>query len=128
MIKAFLVDDERPALANMACILERIGGVQIVGSSINPVEAIESIRDTRPDVVFLDIKMPVMSGMELAEIIRREHLADHIVFVTAYGHYALHAFEQETLDYVLKPIDYRRLEKTVQRLRHFTLNIERASL
>jgi len=117
MIRAFLVDDEEHALNILNILLARTGEVEVVGMASNGYDALDSLRTLRPDVVFLDIEMPGMSGVELAETIEGEHLDAQVVFVTAYDRYAISAFEQEALDYLLKPLEMDRLTKTVLRIK-----------
>lgn len=117
MIRAFLADDEEHALNILKLLLLRTGEVEVVGTASNGFDAIERLRALRPDVAFLDIEMPGMNGVELAELILSEHLDIQIVFVTAYDQYAISAFEQEAVDYLLKPLEKDRLAKTVQRLK-----------
>lgn len=114
MLKVVLVDDEILALNLLEAILNEIGHIKIIGKYLNPMEGLEEIRELKPDVVFLDIEMPEITGMKLAEQIN--HLHSDIVFVTAYEHYALEAFNVQAVDYVLKPIEKTRLKKTVDRI------------
>ncbi|MCC2686234.1 MAG: yehT 2, partial [Paenibacillaceae bacterium] len=116
MIRAYLVDDEQHALNILDIFLRRIEGVEVVGRAGNAYEAIDGVKATRPDVVFLDIEMPGMYGIELAEIIKNSDMGIHIVFLTAYDRYAVSAFEQEALDYILKPLEMERLHRTIQRV------------
>jgi len=88
--------------------------LQIVAEARNGQEAVEAVREHRPDLAFLDIRMPGMTGVEAAREIGD---ACHVVFITAYSEYAVQAFEQGAVDYVLKPADRERLEVTVGRLR-----------
>lgn len=117
MIRAFLVDDEEHALNILNILLARTGEVEVVGTASNGYDALDSLRTLRPDVAFLDIEMPGMSGVELAEAIEGEHLDTQVVFVTAYDRYAISAFEQDALDYLLKPLEMDRLTKTVLRIK-----------
>lgn len=117
MIKAFVVDDEEHALTILELFLERIGGVSVIGRSKNGFDAIRQLRSLEPDVLFLDIDMPEMNGLELAEMIRNENDDVHIVFVTAYDQYAVSAFEQAAVDYILKPLELERLTKAIGRVR-----------
>ncbi|KZE48998.1 hypothetical protein AV540_15565 [Brevibacillus parabrevis] len=116
MIRALLVDDEEHALNLLDILLGRMEGVEVVGKSSNPLEAVSACKQLKPNVVFLDIEMPKMSGMQLLEHLKQEHDELHAVFVTAYNQYAIAAFEQEATDYLLKPIEVQRLNKTVARL------------
>ncbi|NMI05804.1 response regulator [Paenibacillus sp. SZ31] len=115
-MKAILVDDEPLALNHLAEELERISDLDIIGKYRSPRQALEHIVQVRPNVVFLDIEMPEMSGIELAERILQQLPATKIVFVTVYDEYAVKAFELNSLDYLLKPLQTERLEKTIHRL------------
>lgn len=117
MIRAYIVDDEAYSLNLIHIFLGRIDGLEIVGSTTDAYEALADVRRLRPDVVFLDIEMPGMSGIELAERIMNDQPDIHLIFVTAYDRYAIHAFEQGALDYLLKPLEMERLQKTMQRIR-----------
>ncbi|MBO9609129.1 MAG: response regulator [Paenibacillaceae bacterium] len=116
-MKAILIDDEEHARNLLALFLHKIGGVTIVGQAGNARDALACMREQQPDVVFLDIEMPEVNGLELAETINGEFADVHLVFVTAYDRYAIAAFEQEALDYILKPLEMKRLERTVARVR-----------
>ncbi|MCU6711445.1 response regulator [Paenibacillus sp. J5C_2022] len=117
MIRAFLVDDEMHALQLLEYFLKTIGDVDIVGQAGNGPEALTMLQACKPDVLFLDIEMPGMNGIELAEVIRNEYPGLPIIFVTAYDQYAVAAFEQEAIDYLLKPLELPRLQKTMARVR-----------
>lgn len=116
MIKAFLVDDEEHALNILELFLQRTGEVEVIGRSNNGFDAIRKLKMLRPDVLFLDIEMPEMNGLELAEILRNDNSDVQIVFVTAYDQYAISAFEHAAIDYILKPLEMDRLSKTISRL------------
>ncbi|MDF2723956.1 MAG: histidine kinase [Paenibacillus sp.] len=116
MIRAYLVDDELHALNILELLLNEIGGVVVVGRSDNPETALRDIVTEKPDVVFLDIEMPGIPGVEMAERLRSELADVEIVFVTAHDEYAIEAFRQDALDYVLKPLEEDRLASTVRRI------------
>lgn len=116
MIRTVIVDDEPLARRELEALLAEQGGCDIVASCGNAVEAIKAINRDRPEVVFLDIQMPVIGGFELLGMIDQD-IMPHVVFVTAYDEYVLKAFEEKTLDYLLKPVDRERLEKTFKKLR-----------
>ena len=100
MIRALVVDDELHAREELAALLRDVGGCEIVAACANAVEAIKLINRQRPDVLFLDVQMPVLGGFELLGMIDQE-IMPHVVFVTAFDEYALKAFEEKTLDYLL---------------------------
>lgn len=116
MIRAYLVDDEPPALDRLARMLDLTRRVQIVGSSTDPVEALQEVRALRPDILFLDIHMPGLSGFELLAELPVQPL---VVFTTAYDQYALDAFRTNSIDYLLKPIDPEQLERALAKAERF---------
>ncbi len=116
MIKAVLVDDERPALLGLEHLLKGYPEISIAGTYTNPLEAINEISRLKPQIVFLDINMPQLKGIDTASKILESSPQTDIVFVTAFDQYAVEAFELHALDYILKPIDPERLKKTVERV------------
>lgn len=114
MIRVLLADDEDLARLSVRTALARYAGLEIVGEAANGVEALQQIEDLRPDAVFLDIEMPGMNGLD---VVRNLAAPPHILFVTAYDHYAVAAFEANAIDYLLKPLDAARLDRSVSRLR-----------
>lgn len=116
MIRAVLVDNERPLLDELEYLLSQHDEIEIIGTYTQPVKALEEIRRLSPDVVFLDVDMPILSGMNLAAELRNTHQKMAIVFVTAYEHYAVQAFEVAAIDYLIKPIRSSRLKQTVEKL------------
>ena len=116
-LRALVVDDEQLARDELCFQLEQLGGVEITGQAGNGVEAIDAIERLHPDVVFLDIQMPGLSGFEVARRVVALGLSTHIVFVTAFDQYALEAFEVNAVDYLLKPVEPARLEQALQRAR-----------
>lgn len=116
MITAVLVDDERPSLKELEYLLRDYPDITVTGMFTDPVDALENIAKTKPSVVFLDIDMPRLRGIDAAsEILSRSPRTD-IVFVTAYDLFAIDAFDLQALDYILKPIDKSRFKKTVERI------------
>lgn len=112
-----LVDDERLALAKLENMLKAIGGCDVIGTFRSAEQALEQIGGLQPDVVFLDIHMPGMNGLQAIEKLREVVPDTEIVLITAHGEYALKAFGLDVLDYVVKPVGSERLAHTVQRLR-----------
>ena len=120
-VRAVIADDENLLRQSLRALLaEAWPELVICGEAGNGREAVELISSQRPQIAFLDIRMPGLSGMEVAEAI-----GDfcHVVFVTAFDHYALQAFEKEALDYLLKPVSLERLGKTVTRLKEKLANV-----
>lgn len=113
-MKAFLIDDEPLALKRLRRLIEEDGRVQIVGSSSDPRGALEQLRDSRPDVLFLDIEMPGLSGFDLLEQLGSPQAL--VVFTTAYDQYALEAFKVNSIDYLLKPIEAEPLRRAIAKL------------
>ena len=116
MLTALIIDDEMPSREELKALLSGAADIEIVGESANAIEGLAAIHRLRPDVVFLDIQMPRVSGLEMVGMIEPSALP-HIVFVTAYDEHALKAFEEHAADYLLKPIDPQRLDKTLNWLR-----------
>jgi len=116
-LKAVLVDDERLARDELGFLLGQVGGVTVIGQADNGVEALTTIDRLQPDIVFLDIQMPGLTGFEVARRLVEAHAASHIIFVTAYDQYAIEAFEVNAVDYILKPVDPSRLDVAVKRAR-----------
>jgi two-component system, LytTR family, response regulator len=110
---AYLVDDEQPALTRLSRLLENSGRVEIIGSTVNPHIAFEFLSIHEPDVLFLDIQMPEMNGFDLLSQLDRQ---PPVIFTTAYDQYALRAFEVNSIDYLLKPIDPGHLERALTKL------------
>jgi len=119
-LRAVLVDDEQLARDELGYLLGQVGGVEIVGQAGNGVEALTTIDRLQPDVVFLDIQMPGLSGFEVARRMVQSRAPTHIIFVTAFDQHAIEAFEVNAVDYLLKPVDQARLEVSVERARRRT--------
>lgn len=116
MINALIVDDEPLARKELRRVLSKADDITVIGECSNAIDAIGVINREKPDVVFLDIQMPRVSGIEMLSMLDHEKMP-HIVFLTAYDEYAVQAFEQHAFDYLLKPVNQARLDKTLQRLR-----------
>jgi two-component system, LytTR family, response regulator len=115
-IRTLLVDDEEIARRGLRVRLERANDIEIVGECGNGVEAIERINVLSPELIFLDIQMPELSGFEVLRAAQPKAIP-HVVFVTAFDEYALRAFEVHALDYLLKPVDDERLAATLRHVR-----------
>jgi two-component system LytT family response regulator/two-component system response regulator LytT len=116
-LRALLVDDEQPARDELGFLLGQGESVEVIGQAGNGLEALEDIERLTPDVVFLDVQMPGLTGFEVARRLLDRGLATHIVFVTAFDRHAIEAFEVNAIDYLLKPVDPARLEVALQRVR-----------
>ena len=129
-LKAVLVDDEQLARDELGFLLGQVGGVSVIGQAGNGVEALTTIGRLQPDVVFLDVQMPGLTGFEVARRLIDANAASHIIFVTAYDQHAIEAFEVNAVDYLLKPVDPARLDIAVKRARRlvaFERSPDRAS-
>ncbi|WP_028868861.1 two-component system response regulator BtsR [Psychromonas arctica] len=122
MLKAIIIDDELYAREELNELLVETNQVQVIEQCGNAIEGLKAINSLKPDVVFLDIHMPQISGLELLSMLDQETMPK-VVFVTAYDEYAVKAFEDNAFDYLLKPVESCRLLKTLKRL-----NAERAEL
>lgn len=112
-MKALIIDDERLARSELKRLLEPFKEIQIVGEAVNVDDAIEKIALLNPELIFLDIQMPGKSGFELLEMLDK---VPKVIFTTAYDEYALKAFEYNALDYLLKPIEPKRLEEAIRKI------------
>jgi two-component system LytT family response regulator len=125
-MRALIVDDEPVARKVIREELELLESIEVVGEAENGEAALQKIASTRPDIVFLDIQMPVMSGFELLEQLNGGHLPA-IVMVTAYDQHAIRAFEAGAIDYLLKPISQQRLVQAVERAKRIARNPQQAA-
>jgi two-component system LytT family response regulator len=112
-MRAFLVDDEALALKRLQRMLAAGKRVQIVGTSTDPVEAVPAILEAKPDILFLDIEMPGMTGFEMLAHLQPQ---PWVVFTTAYDRYALEAFGVNSVDYLLKPIEAAQLDRALDKI------------
>ena len=113
-IRTLIVDDMRLARARVQRFLSADSEIEVVGECENGREAIALINELKPDLVFLDVQMPEMDGFEVVEIIGASEMPT-VIFVTAFDHFALRAFEVAALDYILKPFDAERFEAALKR-------------
>lgn len=114
-LTAIIVDDEPLALEGLRLRLEKIPEIEVVAEACDGDEAIQLCQRHCPDVLFLDLRLPGLNGIEVVQALQSDVLP-MIVFVSAYGEYALDAFELNAIDYVLKPANLGRLQKTVERI------------
>jgi two-component system, LytTR family, response regulator len=112
-MRAFLVDDEALALKRLQRMLATTKRVQVVGTSTDPVEALPAILAAKPDILFLDIEMPGMTGFEMLTHLQPQ---PWVVFTTAYDRYALEAFGVNSVDYLLKPIEAVQLDRALDKI------------
>ncbi len=117
-MKALVVDDERPAREELIWLLEQCDGVEVASQAATAEAALQSVVDVPVDVVFLDIDMPGIGGMRLAERLRDDpDFGPAIVFVTAYDNHAVEAFGVDATDYLLKPVRLERLQRAIDKVR-----------
>jgi len=115
-IETVVVEDEQQALDLLSGLVEATGMARVVAATTDPYEAVGLITLYKPDILFLDIQMPGMSGFDILNELRRiENVDPHVVFTTAHDEYAITAFDYAAFDYLLKPIDPDRLRETFQR-------------
>lgn len=123
-LKALIVDDESPARSELRYMLDNIDEIEVIGESASAREALELIRAVNYDVIFLDIQMPGLTGLEMAQALKQLSSPPMIVFVTAHDEHAVRAFEVDAVDYLLKPFEEDRLMQTVDRLVNVKLRME----
>jgi two-component system LytT family response regulator len=114
-LKAIIVDDERLARAELKKLLQAFPEINVIDEAANAEEGVDKIENQNPDVIFLDIQMPGKTGFDMLSDLER---APHVIFTTAYDEYALKAFEVNALDYLLKPIEPKRLADAVHKLEY----------
>lgn len=116
MIKALIVDDEMPARNELIFMLEETGKAEVIGEAGDVPSAISLIKAHNADVLFLDINMPGYSGLQLAEVLKTHPNPPAIVFVTAYSNFALKAFDVNAIDYLVKPVESKRLLAALEKV------------
>jgi two-component system LytT family response regulator len=126
-IRALIVDDEPLARTGVAQLLEPVEEVTVVGEAADGAEAVRQIEEQAPDLVFLDVQMPEMNGLEVVRAVGVDDMPVTI-FVTAYDEYAVDAFDAHALDYLLKPIDEARFEEALDRARTRLQEVETEAL
>ncbi len=117
-LRVLVVDDEQLAREELCYQLEQLGNAEVVAQAGNGLEAIAAVERHEPDLVFLDIQMPGLTGFEVARrLLERDEESPALIFVTAFDQHAIEAFEVNAVDYLLKPVDASRLEQALQRAR-----------
>jgi two-component system response regulator AlgR len=119
-LRALIVDDEQPARERLAALLRELGQVEIVGDARNANEALQCIALLDPDVLYLDVHMPGMSGLELARHLGSLDVPPAIIFTTAHDEHAMEAFEAEAVGYLLKPVRKEKLAAATERAQRLT--------
>ncbi|MCK5907290.1 MAG: response regulator, partial [Flavobacteriales bacterium] len=112
-ISCIIIDDENPARNLIKIFLEKKGNLDVIAEANNGFDAVKVIDEFKPDLIFLDIQMPKLNGFEVLELI---HHKPKVIFTTAYDQYALKAFEENAVDYLLKPFTYERISKSIDRV------------
>lgn len=116
LLRAMIVDDEAPARSELRYLLEESGRVDTITEAASAREAVQRLMEGHLDVIFLDIHMPKTSGMQLAEAMHKLKNPPAVVFVTAYGEYALEAFDVDAVDYLMKPVETERLSRALDKV------------
>ncbi len=119
-LTALIIDDEPLARQELQYLLERTGNVHVMAQGTNGIEAVDLIRTHKPDVIFLDVRMPGLDGFAVLKkvlALDRKFQLPQVVFATAFDQYAVKAFEVNAVDYVLKPFDEKRVAKTLEKVR-----------
>jgi two-component system LytT family response regulator/two-component system response regulator LytT len=116
-LRTLVVDDEQLAREELTFLLSEAGDVEIVGQAGDGVAALRLVGELKPDLLFLDVQMPGLTGFEVARRLVEASLLPHLVFVTAFDQYAVDAFAVNAVDYLLKPVDATRLEQALDRVR-----------
>jgi two-component system LytT family response regulator len=111
--KALIIEDEKPARDLLKAYLEEFDQVELLGEYDNGFDGLKAVNELQPDVIFLDVQMPKLSGFEMLEVL--EHNPE-VIFTTAYDQYAIQAFEQNAVDYLLKPFSRERFREAIERL------------
>jgi two-component system response regulator AlgR len=120
-MRVLIVDDEKLARERLRELLNEIGGHAVIGEAMNGNEAVEKASELNPDVVLMDIRMPGMDGLEAAMHLMGMESPPKVIFTTAYDQHALHAFEVNAVDYLLKPIRKDRLAAALDKAKKLTL-------
>ena len=123
-LRTVLVDDEQLARDELGFLLGQVGGIEVIAQAGNGVEALSTIDRLQPDLVFLDVQMPGLTGFEVARRLLDTRVPSHIIFVTAYDQHAIEAFEVNAVDYLLKPVEQTRLQVAIDRARR-RISVER---
>jgi two-component system response regulator AlgR len=119
-LKALVVDDEQPARERLTALLRELGQVEVVGEARNATEALQRIDALEPDLLYLDVRMPGMSGLELARHLGSLDDPPAIIFTTAHDEHAMEAFEAEAVGYLLKPVRKEKLAAATERAQRLT--------
>lgn len=117
--KAIIVEDEQLARERLRKLLLNTNDIEVIGEATDGQEGIALIEKFKPDVIFLDVQMPLMDGFEMLQKLSSQ---PYVIFTTAYDQYAIKAFEENSIDYLLKPIEEERLQRSIKKLKEFRYN------
>ena len=118
-IKCIVVDDEPLAVEMLATYIRKTPSLELAGTFTDPVQAVSAMAEIKPDLVFMDIQMPDLNGLELARLIPED---TRIIFTSAFRQYAFESYEVEALDYILKPIRYQKFLEAVSKAEKWMAN------
>jgi len=118
-LKVVIIDDETPARRELRYLLSQVGDVEVVGEASTGTKGLHVIHALRPDVVFLDIQMPGLDGIEVSRILSELPRRPLLIFATAFQEYAVKAFEVDAFDYILKPFALNRVQKSISKAQNF---------
>ncbi len=119
MLNILIVDDEAPARDRLRRMVDEMAGYRVAGEARSGVEALDQIKQLKPDILLLDISMPGMDGMSLARVLQQGESPAAVIFCTAYQDQALEAFDREAVDYLVKPVRPERLEKALEKAKRY---------
>ncbi len=114
-ITCIVLDDEKEARERIVILLSKVEGIKIIGIEGEPEKAIESISKKLPDLVFIDVEMPRLTGFDVVREVRKNNVNPDFIFVTGYNQYAIKAIKKEAFDFLLKPVDIDELNETINR-------------
>lgn len=114
-VRVFIVDDEQPAREELAFMLGEISGIELIGEAASGMDAVKKAKELKPEVMFLDIQLPDLTGLQVAELLNEFDFTIQIVFLTAYDHFAIEAFRLRAFHYLLKPYDLEDLTAVFDR-------------
>ena len=114
-ITALIIDDEPHARQGLQTALEEFADLEIIGTCENGLQAVKAVNELHPQLLFLDVQMPKLDGFDVLELLGDQ--TPFVIFVTAYDEYAVRAFEENAVDYLLKPVDPGRLQKAIEKIR-----------
>ncbi len=114
MLKCLVIDDEPLAVDLVSDYVNQTDGLELAGSFTNPIEGMQALDSLKPDIIFLDVQMPEITGIQFMKIVKGKY---HIIMVTAYDNYAVEGFEQDAVDYLLKPISYERFLVSIEKIK-----------